>query len=77
MKATTTTTHETTLTGQLMREAIDQAMSLVAEMQECLGDYDAMREAGEPVSEENVSWMHQRVLDLERAAEGFRAYTLE
>ncbi|MGO8683067.1 MAG: hypothetical protein ACLQUT_00575 [Thermoleophilia bacterium] len=73
----TTTTRETTVTGQLMREAIDQAMSLVAEMQECLGDYDEQRAANDPVTTDNLAWMHQRVLDLEHAAEGFRAYTLE
>ncbi|MGO8685431.1 MAG: hypothetical protein ACLQUT_12760 [Thermoleophilia bacterium] len=71
------TTRETTVTGQLMREAIDQAMALVAEMQECLGDYDNQVEAGETVDTDNVAWMRERVSDLEHAAEGFRAYTLE
>jgi hypothetical protein len=70
MKATTT--RETTLTGQVMREAIDQALALIAEMQETMEDYDAMREANDPVTADNLAWMQQRVLDLEHAAEGFR-----
>ncbi|MGO8684984.1 MAG: hypothetical protein ACLQUT_10475 [Thermoleophilia bacterium] len=73
MNATAKVTPE----SQLMREALDAAMKLIAEIEQIIEDYDDQLEQGLPVTFENVAWMRERVSDLEHAAEGFRAYTLE